>query len=139
VYGRADAGRLPRYPCRGASTAGWFGTTTPHAPGTLAEKAGRALDDVREYDVTETFGDPEAVLVLDDTGFSKKGLRSAGVQHQHSGAAGPRREAPDRRLPAGLRDLVRAHAPGPPFTPAHSMDRRPRPTPPGRHHRRGGF
>lgn len=47
---------------------------------------GRALDYVREY-VTETFGDPEAVLVLDDTGFLKKGLRSAGVQHQHSGAA----------------------------------------------------
>ena len=44
-------------------------------------------DDVRSY-VIEHLGDPEAVLILDDTGFLKKGVRSAGVQRQYSGTAG---------------------------------------------------
>ncbi|MFH7598021.1 IS701 family transposase [Streptomyces racemochromogenes] len=73
---------------------------------TLAEEAGHAgpdrvqrllnridwdadevLNDVREY-VVENLGDPDAVLIVDDTGFLKKGDRSAGVQRQYSGAAG---------------------------------------------------
>jgi SRSO17 transposase len=33
-------------------------------------------------------GDPEAVLVLDETGFLKKGRHSAGVARQYSGTAG---------------------------------------------------
>lgn len=45
------------------------------------------LDDVRDY-VVEHLGDPEAVLIVDDTGFLKKGTRSAGVQRQYSGTAG---------------------------------------------------
>lgn len=72
---------------------------------TLAEQAGHAapdrihrllnridwdadevLDDVREY-VVEHLGDPDAVLIVDDTGFLKK-VRSAGVQRQYSGTAG---------------------------------------------------
>jgi SRSO17 transposase len=44
-------------------------------------------DDVREYAV-ERLGDPGGVLILDDTGFLKKGVRSAGVQRQYSGTAG---------------------------------------------------
>ena len=73
---------------------------------TLAEEAGHAgpdriqrllnriewdadevLDDVRDY-VVEHLGDPDAVLIVDDTGFLKKGIRSAGVQRQYSGTAG---------------------------------------------------
>ncbi|MGZ9928685.1 IS701 family transposase [Streptomyces sp. NC-S4] len=73
---------------------------------TLAEEAGHAgpdrvqrllnridwdadevLNDVREY-VVENLGDPDAVLIVDDTGFLKKGDRSAGVQRQYSGTAG---------------------------------------------------
>ncbi|WP_445183168.1 IS701 family transposase [Pseudonocardia sp. Cha107L01] len=73
---------------------------------TLAERAGEASpdgmqrllrwadwdidgvrDDVREY-VVECLGDPGGVLILDDTGFLKKGTRSAGVQRQYSGTAG---------------------------------------------------
>ncbi|MFE7266073.1 IS701 family transposase, partial [Streptomyces sp. NPDC057592] len=73
---------------------------------TLAEEAGHAgpdrihrllnriewdadevLDDVREY-VAEHLGDPGAVLIVDDTGFLKKGTGSAGVQRQYSGTAG---------------------------------------------------
>src|SRR5439155_14908024 len=37
-----------------------------------------ARDDVRDY-VVEHLKDPRAVLILDDTGFLKKGIRSAGV------------------------------------------------------------
>src|SRR5215212_2401574 len=44
-------------------------------------------DDLRAY-VVEHLGDPSAVLVLDETGFVKKGEKSAGVQRQYSGTAG---------------------------------------------------
>lgn len=44
-------------------------------------------DDVRDY-VVEHLGDPAGVLVVDETGFVKKGTRSAGVQRQYSGTAG---------------------------------------------------
>jgi SRSO17 transposase len=44
-------------------------------------------DDVRAY-LVEALGDPEAVLVIDETGFLKKGTKSAGVQRQYSGTAG---------------------------------------------------
>jgi SRSO17 transposase len=44
-------------------------------------------DDLRAY-VAEHLGDPDAVLVLDETGFLKKGGKSAGVQRQYSGTAG---------------------------------------------------
>src|SRR5215212_5670162 len=43
--------------------------------------------DLRAY-VVEHLGDPDAVLVLDETGFLKKGGKSAGVQRQYSGTAG---------------------------------------------------
>ena len=44
-------------------------------------------DDVRGY-VIEQLGDPGGVLVVDETGFLKKGGKSAGVQRQYSGTAG---------------------------------------------------
>lgn len=44
-------------------------------------------DDLRDY-VVEHLGEPDGVLVLDETGFLKKGTRSAGVQRQYSGTAG---------------------------------------------------
>jgi SRSO17 transposase len=44
-------------------------------------------DDVRAY-VVEQLGDPDGVLVVDETGFLKKGNKSAGVQRQYSGTAG---------------------------------------------------
>src|SRR6266508_197919 len=44
-------------------------------------------DDLRAY-VVEQLGDPQAVLVVDETGFLKKGTKSAGVQRQYSGTAG---------------------------------------------------
>ena len=44
-------------------------------------------DDVRDY-VVEHLHDPQAVLIVDDTGFPKKGVKSAGVARQYSGTAG---------------------------------------------------
>src|SRR5215203_3769630 len=44
-------------------------------------------DDLRAY-VVEHLGDPEAVLVVDETGFLKKGSKSVGVKRQYSGTAG---------------------------------------------------
>src|SRR2546421_150801 len=44
-------------------------------------------DDVRGY-VIEHLGEPGGVLIVDDTGFLKKGTMSAGVQRQYSGTAG---------------------------------------------------
>lgn len=44
-------------------------------------------DDLRDY-VVEHLGAKDGVLIVDDTGFLKKGTRSAGVQRQYSGTAG---------------------------------------------------
>lgn len=44
-------------------------------------------DDVRDY-VIEYLGEPDGVLIVDDTGFLKKGTMSAGVQRQYFGTAG---------------------------------------------------
>ena len=44
-------------------------------------------DDLRNY-VVERLADADGVLVVDETGFLKKGNKSAGVQRQYSGTAG---------------------------------------------------
>ena len=44
-------------------------------------------DDLRGY-VLGHLGDPSGVMVADETGFLKKGTKSAGVQRQYSGTAG---------------------------------------------------
>lgn len=46
-------------------------------------------DDLVAY-VREHLSDPAAILVIDETGFLKKGTKSAGVQRQYSGTAGKR-------------------------------------------------
>jgi SRSO17 transposase len=47
-------------------------------------------DDLREY-VVEHFGDEESgVLIVDETGFLKKGEKSVGVARQYTGTAGKR-------------------------------------------------
>jgi SRSO17 transposase len=50
-------------------------------------EADAVRDDLREYVVTH-LGDDQAVLVVDETGFVKKGAHSAGVKRQYSGTAG---------------------------------------------------
>jgi SRSO17 transposase len=46
-------------------------------------------DDLRTY-VVEYLGDPAGVLIVDETGFIKKGTKSVGVARQYSGTAGKR-------------------------------------------------
>src|SRR3954454_14748038 len=49
--------------------------------------ADQVRDDLRAY-VVEQLGEEHAVLVVDETGFLKKGTKSVGVQRQYSGTAG---------------------------------------------------
>src|SRR4030095_10046913 len=44
-------------------------------------------DDVRDY-LVEHLADPEAVLVVDETGDLKKGSHTVGVQRQYTGTGG---------------------------------------------------
>jgi len=46
-------------------------------------------DDLISF-VGEQLGDPDGVLIVDETGFLKKGTKSVGVQRQYSGTAGRR-------------------------------------------------
>jgi SRSO17 transposase len=67
------------------------GAATPDGMQRLLNHARWDPDEVRDdlcgY-VVEHLGDPGAVLVVDETGFLKKGVKSAGVQRQYSGTAG---------------------------------------------------
>ena len=67
------------------------GERTPHGMQELLSRAvwnaDAVRDDLRAY-VVEHLGDPDAVLVIDETGFLKKGTKSVGVQRQYSGTAG---------------------------------------------------
>src|SRR5665647_578805 len=49
--------------------------------------ADEVRDDLREY-VLDHLGEEGAILVVDETGFVKKGGKSAGVRRQYSGTAG---------------------------------------------------
>jgi SRSO17 transposase len=44
-------------------------------------------DDIRAW-LVEHLGDPDGVLVVDETGDLKKGTATVGVQRQYSGTAG---------------------------------------------------
>jgi SRSO17 transposase len=49
--------------------------------------ADQVRDDLQQYILTY-LADPEAVLVVDETGFLKKGKKSVGVAAQYTGTAG---------------------------------------------------
>jgi SRSO17 transposase len=58
-----------------------------HLLGRAEWDADKVRDDLQQY-VVEHLGDEKAVLVVDETGFLKKGDKSVGVQRQYSGTAG---------------------------------------------------
>ncbi|WP_416385432.1 transposase, partial [Streptomyces sp. NRRL B-1677] len=100
-FGRADLRRRMRDYVRGLLAPvgrknGWqlaefAGHRTPDGFQRLLNAANRDADDVRDdlqADVAEHLGEDGGVLVIDDTGFVKKGTTSAGVQRQYSGTAG---------------------------------------------------
>ena len=100
-FGRVEPRRRARAYVRGllaplASKNGWTlaeaaGDSTPDGMQRLlnaaAWDADGVRDDVRAY-VTAHLGAADGVLVVDETGFLKKGTKSAGVQRQYSGTAG---------------------------------------------------
>src|SRR4051794_30988354 len=55
-----------------------------------------ALRDRVRTDVIEALGDRDGVLVVDETGFLKKGERSVGVARPYSGPAGGGGKLPNR-------------------------------------------
>lgn len=67
------------------------GESTPygiqHLLGRAEWDADLVRDDLRDY-VLEHLGDEQAILVLDETGFLKKGTGSVGVKRQYTGTAG---------------------------------------------------
>lgn len=75
----------------GWQVAEWAGEASPYGMQYLLGRARWDADALearlREY-VQEKLGSPDAVLILDETGFLKKGVHSAGVQRQYSGTAG---------------------------------------------------
>jgi SRSO17 transposase len=67
------------------------GESTPYGFQYLLSRADWDTDAVRDelcIYVIQHLGDPNGVLVLDETGFLKKGEHSAGVARQYSGTAG---------------------------------------------------
>jgi SRSO17 transposase len=58
-----------------------------HLLGRADWDADRVRDDLIGY-AHEHLADPHGVLIVDETGFLKKGTRSAGVQRQYTGTAG---------------------------------------------------
>lgn len=70
-----------------------IGDATPHGLQRLLDRAVWSADEVRDvlvgYAREGLLADGKAgVLVVDETGFLKKGVKSAGVQRQYSGTAG---------------------------------------------------
>jgi SRSO17 transposase len=68
-----------------------LGDRTPHGVQHLLGRAEWSADAVRDDSlgyVKDHLADPQGILVIDETGFLKKGTKSVGVARQYSGAAG---------------------------------------------------
>ena len=75
----------------GWQLAEWMEEAAPYRVQHLLDRArwdaDAARDKLRHY-VVEELSSPDAVLIVDETGFLKKGLHSAGVKRQYTGTAG---------------------------------------------------
>src|SRR4029453_6868015 len=75
---------------------GWMRAEAAGDPGPWRQQAlldrsrweGDALPDLMRDYALETLAEPEAVLVIDETGFLKQGQASCGVARQYTGSAG---------------------------------------------------
>jgi SRSO17 transposase len=71
-----------------------LGESTPygvqHLLGRANWGADEVRDDLREYVIEHLGDEQEAILVVDETGFLKKGIHSVGVKRQYTGTAGKR-------------------------------------------------
>jgi SRSO17 transposase len=68
-----------------------LGETTPYVLQQFLYRGRFSADKLRDHlqmYVNEKLGDPNGVLVVDETGFLKQGKRSCGVKRQYSGTAG---------------------------------------------------
>ncbi len=93
----------------GWQLAEYAGHATPDGLQHLLAGARWDADEIRDelqHHVAEHLGEDDGVLIIDDTGFVKKGTTSAGVQRQYSGTAG-RTEIPQRGCPQPDRGLRR--------------------------------
>ena len=100
-FGRAEPRRRARAYLRGLLAPverknGWqlaeaVGDATPDGVQEFLSRvqwdADAVRDDLQAY-VVQHLADPDGVAILDETGFLKKGTKSAGVQRQYSGTAG---------------------------------------------------
>lgn len=92
--GRYLQGLLAEVPRKnGWQMAEALGEANAHGVQRLLEEADwdeeAVRDELRTY-VIEQLGEPAGILVVDETGFVKKGKQSAGVARQYSGTAGRR-------------------------------------------------
>jgi SRSO17 transposase len=75
----------------GWQLAEWMEEAAPYRVQHLLDRArwdaDAARDQLRNY-VLEELSSPDAVLIVDETGFLKKGRHSAGVKRQYTGTAG---------------------------------------------------
>ena len=123
----------------GWTLAEWAGEVSPDGMQRLLRRADWDVDgvrdDVRAY-VVEQLGEPDGVLIADDTGFLKKGTRSAGCSGSIPGPRGGRRTARSGcswRMPR-----VRARADRPGAVPAAVLGGGPGAVPGGGHPGGGG-
>jgi SRSO17 transposase len=68
-----------------------LGETTPYVLQQFLYRGRFSADNLRDHlqaYVNEKIGEPDGVLVVDETGFLKQGKRSCGVKRQYSGTAG---------------------------------------------------
>ena len=129
---RSCSGCCPMWtPGRVGSWPSRPGTASPHAMqrllGGAVWDADEVRDDLRGY-VVDELGDPDGVLIVDDTGDLKKGVHSVGVQRQYTGTAGRIENAQVAVFLAyAARGGAGADRPG--GVPAQVVDRRPGPVP----------
>jgi SRSO17 transposase len=86
ILGMSDASRKNAW-----QVAEAMGEAVPYAIQHVLDRAKWDCDGVRDElhaSVQEALSSPNAVLVIDETGFLKKGEKSVGVQRQYSGTAG---------------------------------------------------